>query len=186
MPTVPATIPLQVLASDGRATLYAQARIYTTLGSLVDTVDLPYLADGLYGSSYVFTSVGFYSVVYEFYENPSHTIVSTYDKTVESFELTTPISSQLLDESVNSHIVPGSVGEAIAIVRGRNKYFVIDRQVYNSKGLLITARCRIYKTAAEVLDPDGHTPLAFVNIVDLPQLYPDDDLSSVYTEQGLT
>ena len=187
MVNVGESYPLQALAADGNPSLFPQARVYTAAGSLVATVNLAYLADGLYGVLYPFLTAGFFTVVYEFYDTPLHTTLAYYEKMTETIEVRATLPDQILDSILYNHLTAGSVGQALAIIKGLVQHnFRLDNQVYNSKGLLLTARLRIYKTRAEMADPDVSIPLETIDIVDTPKAVPDDDLSEIYESKGST
>lgn len=176
------TRPIQVLSSDGRVDLYPQARIYTSAGALVVTLNLPHIAEGMYGSNYTFTSADYYSVVYEMYVDSGHTMSAYYEKSMETIHVAESISSELLNSILFDYLNPGSVGEAIAIIKGLvQDNFRLDQQVYNPKGLLLSCRIRLFKSKADLvaeLNPFYETVIA-----DIPKPAPDDDLSDTYTSE---
>jgi hypothetical protein len=131
-------VPLQVLASDGRTDLYAQASIYRS-GVLLGTVDLVHQDQGLYGGVYTPTQEGYLTTVYRLYSDPSMTVLAPYDLEGEVIE----VSSDKLN--------------LLRILGLLHENSVFDQQVYDGARNLTSGRVRCYKDKASSLaqDPAG-------------------------------
>ena len=90
--TVGELCPLQVLASDGNTGLVATGYLYDPTGALLDTVNLPHLARGLYGTTYVFSAAAYYTIGYQLTAG-----VLVYEGASEVVRVSTTLPSQLLD-----------------------------------------------------------------------------------------
>lgn len=131
--TVNEPIPLQLLAADGRTDLYGQVRLYDDVGGLITTIDLPHLADGLYGSVWTPTIEGVYSSVGELYFDAGRTISAGYEKQGENIDV----------NSVRANIL-----RLLGLVHENS---VVDLQVYNVDGNLTSARIRVYDSKSNAI-----------------------------------
>ena len=131
--TLQEPVPLQVLAADGRTDLFAQAKLFDPAGTPITTISLPHLAEGIYGSTYVPTSEGYFSVRYELFEDSGFTIQAPYDLEAEIVETSTDKTNIL---------------RILGLVHDNT---VIDQQVYNLDGCLTSARVRQYDTKANTV-----------------------------------
>lgn len=79
------------------------------------------------------------------------------------------IAGAVLDEEILDHLGAGSAGEALAIIRGLMQHnFQLDQTSYNSDGLLLAGRLRIWDTAANVGQPVTGL-LATYNVATTPE-----------------
>lgn len=140
--TVNQATTLSMLASDGRTDLFGQARVYNSLGTLVATVNLNHVAEGLYAASYTPAVEGVFSVVYQFYTDAGRTVDANYERQGEALD-------------VNSYRT--NILRLLGLVHENS---VIDQQVYDSNDNLLSARIRSYDTAANALAA-GATGLRF-------------------------
>lgn len=136
-------IPLTVLAADGLTSLFPQARVYSASGSLVATVNLSHVSEGLYSAMYTPTTEGIFDVVYQFYTDSGRTQTALYDKGSETLDVNS--------ERTNIMRILGLMHE--------NSVF--DQQQYNAQGSLVSGRVRSYDTAANAA-LGGLTGLLFV------------------------
>ncbi len=130
--TLNEAVPLQVLASDGKTDLYAQATLYLD-DVVVETIELPHLDAGLYSASYTPATEGYFSVVYRFFYDAGMTVVADYD-----FE------SELIEVSSDKT----NILRLLGLVHHNS---IFDQQVYDGAGNLIGGRVRAYDTPAHSL-----------------------------------
>lgn len=123
-------IPLHLLAADGRTDLYGQARIYDSLGALVNTTNLTHLTEGLYGATWTPTAEGYYSFLAELYFDVGRTVSAGYEKQGETIDVS--------EFRTNVLRLLGLVHENA----------VVDQQVYNIDGNITSARIRVYDSKA--------------------------------------
>jgi hypothetical protein len=124
--TVNTPIPLSMLVADGTTTLYGQARIYNSLGSLSYTVDLNHVAEGIYVGLHTPTLEGYYQIVYQLYTDISRTIPATYDKSGESLDV----------NSFRTNI--------LRLLGLAHENSVLDAMGYDIDGNMTSARVRCY------------------------------------------
>jgi hypothetical protein len=77
------------------------------------------------------------------------------------------VASQLLAELVIEHLQPGSVGEALALIRGLLHHNVRVAMTYDINGVLQTSQLEVMRTAEDVDNP-GAVPLAVLDGVGAP------------------
>lgn len=153
--TVDVAFPLRLTLADGATDQYAQAKVYDQAGSLLATVSLPHIAGGLYGADWTPAAVGHVAAVFTVFTDSGFTTPASYDKQGEDIEVTTTLSTELLDSLLEDHLVADSVGESFSLIRGLVQHnFMLDNPTYNADGLLTAARIRIFPTAA---DTDAET-----------------------------
>ena len=70
----------------------ATGYLYDPTGALLDTVNLPHLARGLYGTTYVFSAAAYYTIGYQLTAG-----VLVYEGASEVVRVSTTLPSQLLD-----------------------------------------------------------------------------------------
>lgn len=174
--TLNSLYPLRVQLADGNPAVFPRAVIRDSSGSPVATVDLAHIANGLYGGSYTFLVVGYYSVVYTMFADAGYTVPSpTYDIEAEEVEVTLALDDVIWDALLDDHLGANTMGEALALVRGLLQHnYVLDNTEYNSKGLLIGGRIRVFKNKT---DTDAEVnPIAVFTITGLAETAPDDML----------
>lgn len=128
--TLGEAIPLQVQAGAGETDLYARVKLYDLTGSLVTTVSLSHIDNGLYGTTYTFTSDGHYTAVYQLFLDAGFISPSTYDIEAESVEANS--------DKTNILRLLGLTHD--------NVY--IDQQSYDNDGNLTSSRVRHYDSKA--------------------------------------
>jgi hypothetical protein len=140
--TVNQPVPLQVLVADGRTDLFAQVRVYTAAGFLLTTLSAPHVAEGMYGVSWTPTTEGYYSVISQIYFDAGFTIDAGYEKQGESVDV----------NSIKTNI--------LRLLGLQHDNTVIDMQVYDVNGNLLSARVRVYDTKPNAITA-GLTGLQF-------------------------
>lgn len=135
-------VPLRVLAADGRTDLFCQVRIYSAVGTLVNTLDLAHVAEGLYSVTWTPAVEGVYSVVGQLYFDSGHTVDAGYEKQGDDIDV----------NSVRTNI--------LRLLGLQHDNAVIDQQIYDTLGNLTSARVRIYDTKPHALAA-GATGLLF-------------------------
>jgi len=123
-PNVP--VSLHAIASDGNVSLFGQARIYTSAGSLLTTINLNHIAEGIYGIQYVPSVEGILTVIYQLYLDVDRTMPANFDKSTETIDVNS--------ERTNITRILGLLYE--------NSVF--DQQTYSAEGLLLSGRVRSY------------------------------------------
>jgi len=79
---------LRVTLSDGNSSMYPQAKVYSSTGTLLTTVSLTNVSGGLYtNTSYTPASGAEYFAVYTVYQDAGHTIAANYDITSDVFDV---------------------------------------------------------------------------------------------------
>jgi hypothetical protein len=125
--TVNEAVPLQVLASDGRVDLYVQARLFR--GTIqIETLSLPHISGGLYGTTYVSDQEGYISVVYQLFEDSGFTVPAYYDLESEILEV----------DSIKLFLY--------RILGLLHENTIFDEQTYDTAQNLLTGRIRSYDT----------------------------------------
>jgi hypothetical protein len=128
--TVNEAIALSVLAADGRTDLYGQVRVYNPAGSLVSTLDMTHVTEGLYSVSYTPSTEGVFSLVYELYFDAGRTVSAGYGKEGEALDV----------NSFRTNIL-----RILGLVHQNS---VVDSQIYDSDQNLTYARIRCYDSTA--------------------------------------
>jgi len=136
-------VPLQALADDGRTTLFVRATILDPALALVTTLFPTHSTKGLYSVNWTPTVEGFFSVIFEFFDDALFAIPAVdYANRGESVEVTS--------EKTNLARLLGLTHENS----------VLDNQVYNAGKRLLSARLRSYNSAANAVAA-GVTGLLF-------------------------
>jgi hypothetical protein len=132
--TLNEAVPLQALADDGRTDLFVRATILDPALALVTTLFPTHSTKGLYSVNWVPALEGFFSVIFEFFEDALFAVPAVdYANRGESIEVTS--------EKTN-----------IARLLGlQHENSVLDNQTYNAAKRLLTARLRTYNSAANAV-----------------------------------
>jgi hypothetical protein len=133
---------LSILAADGSTALFARAKVYNSVGTLVATISLPHVAEGMYAGAWTPTIEGFYQAVYTLYTDSGFTTLATYDKAAETVD------------------VNALKNNVLRLLGVHNDNAVIDNQSYNGNGDATGCRIRCYDTKANALAA-GLTGLLF-------------------------
>lgn len=167
--------PLRLQMADGNAVVYVRGQVFSPAGASLGFVTLPHITDGLYGTNYTFVALGNHIVVYRIYLDPGFLTPAQYDREITEVYVSRSIPADVWDALVTSHLGAGTLGEAMALVRGlvQNNY-VLDNTTYNAKGLLTGGRIRIFKDSADTLAEV--LPIATFTIAGTPELAPNDHL----------
>ena len=126
--TLGEAIPIQVQVSTGQSDLFGRARVYNITGTLVFTFSLPHIADGLYGTTHIFTAGGHYTVIYQLFTDVGLTTPSTFDIEAEAIEANS--------DKTNILRILGLTHDNVKI----------DSQTYDTENNLLTSRIRHYDT----------------------------------------
>lgn len=158
-----ATVLLELSLADGDATKFPRARIYNSAGTeqtgapFNSPVDLSHVANGLYqATTTAAAAAGKFSVHYVTYQDAGHTTVSNkFARVGEDLRVVTPIANQVFDAPSASHVVVGSIGEALIFMAGNaGKHSLLDggsgfaNVQQSSNNQLTSARLRIFASAA--------------------------------------
>lgn len=97
------------------------------------------------------------------------------------------IADAVWDEILSGtmHFAPGTTGEALLLVKGLVQHnFVMDQTIYNTKGLMQSARLRVFSNKTEVLTAtDGglcEGEIGIFNVTVESEMCPDDDRVKTY------
>ena len=95
------------------------------------------------------------------------------------------IADAVWDEVLSEHSVVGTTGEAMMVIRGLvQQNFLLDSTAYNTKGLLVAGRIRIFGNKDDVLAATdggvGEGEIATFNIQVANEASPDEDKVKMY------
>ena len=135
------SVPLRIVTSDGRTDLFGRAYVYSA-AVLIETIDLPHLADGMYGSSFTPTSDGYLSVLYKLFTDAGHTIPGPYGTEAETIEV----------DSLKTNIL-----RVLGLLHHNS---AIDQQIYNLAGNMTSSRVRAYDSSVNA-EAGGVTGLLY-------------------------
>jgi hypothetical protein len=139
--TVNEPVPLCVVLADGVTTLFARAFVYNG-SSLLTTVDLPHITNGMYQAEYTPTEEEYLTVLYKVYTDSGYTTLGLYGTEVETIEV----------NSLKTNV--------LRILGLLHQNSVIDQEVYNVDGNMVSSRIRSYDSAANATAA-GSTGLLF-------------------------
>lgn len=131
--TLNEALPLQMLATDGRTDLFGQVHVYSSSGSLVSTLSLTHVAEGLYSVSWTPTLEGWFSAVFTMYFDSGHAIEAGYEHQGEQIEVSTTKTNVL---------------RLLGLVHENS---VVDQQQYDPDQNLTSARIRTYDSKANAI-----------------------------------
>lgn len=151
---------INLLLDDGNTSKFPVAEIYNAANVLLTSLTLAHTSLGRYTNTHTFTAIGDYYAIFLIYNDSSHTILSAeYTREIDQFQVSDPVASQILDELLAGHFISDSVGEALTLIRGLvQQNYVVDKTVFNSDGLMTSARFRLFPTGASTIaSTDGGT-----------------------------
>lgn len=130
------TIPLEIVATDGRTDLYGRVYVFDAVGTPVTTLDTTNIGNGLYLTSWTPVTEGFYSYVGQFFIDVGRTIDAGYERDGEQISV-----DNTLQRLVGIH----------------HENSVLDQQSYDVNKNLLSARLRQYdsKTNAQSAGATG-------------------------------
>lgn len=131
--TLNEAIPLQVQVNNGQTDLYGRVKVYNSAGALHASLSLVHIDNGLYGTDYTFTAAGYYTAVYQLYEDAGFTKISDFDIEAEGIEAN--------EDKTN----------ILRILGLNHENSVVDNNVYNAGGNIISSRIRHYDTKTNAL-----------------------------------
>lgn len=123
-------VPLQVFAADKRTDLHARVYLYRD-GALVNTFTAPHLIDGIYGTTWTPSMEGYFTYSAEFFFDEDFTVPAGYF-----------VEPQLVQVTSTKSLLLRLLGLA-------HENSVVDQQVFNDDGLLVSARIRAYDSKAD-------------------------------------
>lgn len=135
---------LSMLASDGNVSLYGQAIVYDAAGAVAATVNLNLVAGGLYTGSWTPATEGFYSVVCKFYTDIGRTTAASYEVQGETVDVS----------SIKTNI--------LRLLGLTHENSVIDAQIYNDSGDIVSARIRCYNSAVNCAAASAASPATYL------------------------
>jgi hypothetical protein len=132
--TLGEAIPLQVQVGDGRTNLYPRAKLYDSSGSLLNTLSLTHVDNGLYSILHTINSEGFFTVAYELFEDAGFMTPSAdYD-----------IESELIEANSDKTNI-------LKIIGLTYDNSVLDGHFYDEEGFLLSVRVRNYDSKANAI-----------------------------------
>ena len=149
--------PIQVQVSTGQSDLFARAKIYDLTGSLVTTLSLPHIDNGLYGTTLTFSIEGHYTAIYQLFLDAGFTSPSTFDIEAEAIEANS--------DKTNILRILGLTHDNVSI----------DSHTYDLQGNLLTSRIRHYDTKANA---DAAGTLGLLNTWQVTASYSSDRLDT--------
>lgn len=130
--------PVRLQLADGNTAQYPRAVVYNLAGTLIATLDLAHIANGLYGVDYTFLNVGFHTITHIVYSDSNHTTLAAYDRSVDEVLVSAT--------ATNPATTPATANnDNLTMFRGDNASF------------LVTAKRRSSTGALEVVDMTGGT-----------------------------
>lgn len=141
--TVNEATVLSILAADGRTDLYAQIRVYDSLGGLTATVNPPHITEGLYQIAYTPSVEGVFSYVGQFYLDAGRTLDAGYDKQGET--LTVDNTKNLI----------------LRILGLQHQNALVDSTVHDADRNLTSARIRVYDSDVNVAAAAAISPATY-------------------------
>jgi len=133
-------VPLQIFVPDGRTDLYARVRVIDTLGSIITTLYPLHQTGGLYSVTWTSTLEGYYSAVYELFEDAGLTIPADYDRDAEVLEVSSDKTN------------------IIRLLGLHHENALLDQEIHVG-GRLTSARLRMYNSAANLAAAAATSPL---------------------------
>ena len=133
-------VPLQIFVPDGRTDLFARVRVVDTLGSIITTLYPLHQTGGLYSVTWTSTIEGYYSAVYELFEDAGLVIPADYDRDAEVLEVSSDKTN------------------IIRLLGLHHENALLDSEVHVG-GRLTAARLRMYNSAANLAAAAVTSPL---------------------------
>ena len=155
--TLGEAVPLQVQVGTGQDDLYARAKIYDIAGSLIATLSLPHIDNGLYGTTHTFNTEGHYTIVYQLFLDATFITASDFDIEAETVEANS--------DKTNILRILGLTHDNVHI----------DSHTYDLQGNLLTVRVRHYDTKANA---QAHGTLGLLNTWNITATYESDRLKT--------
>lgn len=141
--TVNEPITLSMLASDARADLFGQVRVYNSVGTLVATLSLTHMAEGIYTAQYTPTVEGFFNLGFQLYFDAGHTADAGYERQGEILDVNSFRTNILKNLGLD------------------HENTVVDQQTYDVDGNLQTARIRAYDSAINATNAAAVSPSSY-------------------------
>lgn len=125
--------PLTILAADGRSDLFGRVQLYQADGTLLQSMPLSHVADGLYSVLWTPQTEGYFTAVSQFFYDPGFAVPANYERTGELIEVSTTKTNIL------------------RIMGLHHENSVLDQQIYDADGNLLQARLRCYDSKANAV-----------------------------------
>lgn len=119
------TVLLKLTLKDGNATKFPTAEIYTSGGAPEGSaIALSHVSGGMYQGTVAAPTNGFYSILYQVYDDVGHTTLSTYEIGCEDLRVSSvgDTNIQLLRYGGAVHIDPGSPYSGTAFPMGTEEF----------------------------------------------------------------
>lgn len=129
--TLGEAVPLQVQVGTGQDDLYGRVKVYGGTGGLYLTEALTHIENGLYGTTHTFTTEGHYTAVYQLFLDSGFITPSEFDIEAEAIEANS--------DKTNLLRILGLTHDNV----------VIDNNVYDLQGNLLSSRIRHYSNKAQ-------------------------------------
>lgn len=141
--TLDEATPLQVQVGTGSDVLYARVKVYDITGSLSFTLSLPHIDNGLYGDTHTFTTGGFYTAVYQIFEDAGFITTANFDIEAETIEANSDKTNilRLLGLTHDNVFIDGHVYDAnnnLTSTRVRHYDSKANAESHGASGLLNT------------------------------------------------
>jgi hypothetical protein len=141
--TVNEPVTLSMLASDARADLFGQVRVYNSSNTLVATINLNHMAEGVYTAQYTPTVEGYFNLAFQLYFDAGRTIDAGYERQGEILDVNSFRTNILKNLGLD------------------HENTVVDQQTYDVDGNLQTARIRAYDSATNATNAAAVSPSSY-------------------------
>ena len=160
------SLGVSLTLEDGNTGQYPNVQLVDSTGSLIGSpVNLDHAHDGTYVGVIpaLPASTGYYHLHFAVWTDVSRTVASSiYGRDNETLLIqtqTADIAGQVWEENLADHLVSGTMGHAIALLKGisAKSNMRFDNAVYDSNGFMTSARIRVFadSTSASASTPGG-------------------------------
>lgn len=131
-------LPIELQIENNNSTKFPQAILRNELNSIIGTVNLSHIDDGLYKPSVNFsmTSAKFIAVQYLIYDDAARTIISTDVGSATEIFIRESVHEITWDEPILDHQIPGTTGETLSILETLDLEEILSKIIISD----ITAR----------------------------------------------
>lgn len=133
-------VPLQIFVPDGRTDLFARVRVLDGAGGVVTTLFPAHQATGLYAVTWSPPVEGYFSAVYELFLDAGLLIPADYERDAEVIEVSSDKTNIL------------------RLLGLAHENSLLDMEVYGSNSRLVSARLRMYSSAANLAAAAASSP----------------------------
>ena len=129
---------LELALTDGVSSKFPRAKVYTDIGALVATIDLPHIASGLYQGTWTPSTTGQFNVHYTVFSDAGHTIADvTYERVADH------VLVRALDQDLAFRKLLGHHGENtrddVLTYDANNRPLTFRRRVFASKAAALAS-----------------------------------------------